>query len=525
MLFCVSSLVRKRFGEIVPVLGCGGMLESQKIFKDIMKSSIHGGYLSSLCSKLPPLIVGGNFSVQEEVKILERLNELSLRHEAVISSCLWDIFKAPYANGNRDASEFEEGTLSALHLAEHTAFAFRVMAEQRLMDDPQLITLAIGRCVELAVHLTFHGVSEVYRGLYALQLQHFTISEVSLGDRGGFLKPGEPHFVGDLVHDPGIVEIPTSSELIHQPNLIDVLSSSLEQQLRRLVEVMNSEKNDSRSSLDSFHRSSVENEENHRLMRCKLSLERERQPPFFQCRDVLFILKGLSFLGIQHEGTFVQLETICQTTYQPSIKFYSLVLHYATRFDLRSVDVLNYTERSTAFLESRDFFLKALCSLVLSLKNVQTELHKDLCSVLRLRKLFEGCPELWRRGPRLWDIVRLIPVTHKKALALSSSVADIEGCFATHSLSSQQSNVIRQGRLFNPRYTVKVKKISKDFNETEKLIPPQFKTWNNPLSERARRQGPRAKRVKFGVQRITKDYIRDKRKKFCPSVMVRSSGR
>lgn len=525
MVVCISRLLRKRFGEIVPVLGCRGTLESQKIFKDIMKSSVDGGYLTSLCSKLPPLIVGGNFTVLEEVKILERLSEVSLRHEAVITSCLWDIFKAPYANENGEASEFNEGTVSALHLGEYTAFAFRVMAEQRFINDPQLITLAIGRCVELVAHLSFHGVSEVYRGLYALQLQHFTISEVPLGDRGGLLKPGQPHLVDNSDYDSGIVELPTSSELIHQPNLIDVLSSSLEQQLRRFVEVMNSEKNDSRDSLDSFHRSSGENEENRRLMRSKLSLKRGRQLPFFQCRDVLFILKGLSFLGVQHEGTFFELERISQMTYKPTIKFYSLVLYYATRVDLRAIDVLNYTERSAAFLESRDYFQKALCFLVLAHKNLQTELRRDLCSVLRLRKLFEACPELWHQGARLWDIVRLIPVTHKKALALSSSVADIESSFATHSLSSQQNHVIRQGRLFNPQYTVKVKKLSKDFNEAEKLIPPQFKTWNNPLSERARRHGPREKRVKFGVQRITKNYIRDKRKKFCPSVRVGSSGR
>lgn len=124
-------------------------------------------------------------------------------------------------------------------------------------------------------------------------------------------------------------------------------------------------------------------------------------------------------------------------------------------------------------------------------------------------------------GSGLWDVLRMIPITRKKALALSPYVTDIDEFFDSGAgFGHRSGSVIRCGKLFDPKYAVKVGKITKDFNEVEKVIPPQFKTLESPLSSRAKRQGADGKRARFGVRRITRNYIRDKRKKYCPPARV-----
>lgn len=519
MFFFVSRVFRKVCVEVVPVGVRSRGSEAEKLFNRIVSREVSGFFSSCEFNKLSRFISENVFSVREEVQILECLNDVCVRHEEVMTSCLWNIFKAGCQSVLMQVAGRSEEGLSASQLADYTAVAFRIMTEQRLVQDLQLISVGIGRCVELAPNLSFHGLSEVYRGIFGLQVQHFTISEVILREGRGTMKAGEPLYGDTLRAESREVDMPSTSDLIHQPNLIDVLCLCLERRLREFLEAGTSEKRDRRDVCESFEKHGSSSECEDKLLKVEYLHESKRTSHLFESQDVLFVVKGLSFLGVQNEKSLVYVEELCKRSYNPTISFYSSVLFYGIGINLRPMDALTYVEESSAFLEYRNSFRKALCSMIVSKKNIQSLLRRDLLSVLRLRKLFEACPELSDEGSALWDILRMIPVSHKKAIALSPYVADIEDTFKNQSLSCHhKGDVIRRGRLFTPQYSVKLKKVTKDCNEAEKFIPPQFKTWTSPLNERGKRQGPNGERVRFGIRRVTKNYIREKRKKFCPSV-------
>eukprot|EP00796_Vickermania_ingenoplastis_P006420 gene6420-4627_t len=434
--------------------------------------------LSASCSSLVAHVKDGCFSTMEECSILRRLSLAKLRHEALLESCLWRVFKKPYGSSG-DCSDLPLNVeVPPEELAGYTASAFRIMAEHRLTRDPQLLSIGLGRCIELARWMTLQGVSEVFNGLHYLELQHFTISQVNLSNSPGNLTAGERMHVSSEKGDEAHLS-PTTEELTYQPNLIDIISCRLEMQIPSIVmEVAKRDK-----SLNKCKRRGLS--ENRKDIQLTI-VEQTEIDLHEKEMGILSILKGFSFLGIQFSETFTYLASLCQHSTDPA--FYIAALQYVCKIDSRTVDVLHFEERRSPVLDNRRIFLESLCERLMSLNKLSTHLKRDSSSVLHLRKLFESCEELWAVAPSLWDCD-----THQ--------------------------GVLRSGKLFNPRYNVKHQKIIRDHGNAERFIPPQFKTWISPLTQRSQRSSSPT-RGKFGVRRVSSNYIKAKQKKYCPALKL-----
>lgn len=453
--------------------------EADKFFSRVMSSS-SGLDLVNLCGELSKYIKEGSFGIEQECEIMKHLVRLSVRHESVLEACLWRIFKHPVFPRQTGLGEI---------LGKHTSFAFRVMAEQRLVNDPQLITLGLGRCIELGEFMTLKDLGEVYRALYTLNLQHFTIAENHFSSGCRFLRPGQPWSTSTTYRE----DFPTDQQLINQPNLIDILSLSLEEQLRQLTP-------------------SVEHSKK------GLMIAENHNSSTSLCDEVLAILRGLSFLGLHHGETFSHLELLCcNFPNSPPVSYFTLALLHAMNIHARPLDLLRHEDRYPDVEEQKKYLIIRIAEQFMSTENLFEKLQQDCESVLRLRKLFESSDLLYNSVPCLWDVARSMPI--KPHIAKKLDIRSKSN--GASRAPSQENGICRQGKLFHPRHSVKLNKITESLNEIERGIPPQFKTWRSPLDTRGERSASPGIRKKFGVRRVTSNYIVEKRKKYSPAVWAK----
>lgn len=495
-----SRFIREGYGEVVPVSeSIDKRLKAKNVYKVVMSREISSAVVSTHCVSLAEYVREGLFGPAEECRILGRMIDGSVRHEEVLCSCLWRILKAPHSASSCErepTGAFLEQKHNPRDLASYTSFAFRVMAEAGVVNDPQLVTLSLGRCIELVEWFSAYEVGEAYRALYALQRQHFTVAEVACSGPQGPFRSNE-------IHPLAIIEeaVPNARELIFQPNLIDILSSSLEERIQRLV-------------VTSCEVKSIEREPSTLFVDSAVSFPYERcSSSAVRSVDVLHILRGMSFLGIQKGETFVHLGKLCVLPHRATIQYYVNVLRLTMGIDARTVDLLHHEERRGEIVKSKENFIRIIVDELMKVQNIKGVLHKDHQLVLDLRNLFESFTELWECAPTLWDAVRSVSISHQKALKLARNRVDTFNI--DNSPNGSAGSVIRRGKLFNPRFKVKPPRMS----DGECSIPPQFKVVKPAHSERCRR-GSNSGAVKFGVRRVTKGYIKSKRKKYCPSVKL-----
>lgn len=428
-------------------------------------------------TELLPFIEEGGFGLRQKLQLLNALATRSVRNENVIQRCLWDTFKTPLPT-DTDTS----GGLSLLELAAYTSRAFRVMAEQQFVNDPQLTAIALGRCVELAPHLTLRGVHDAYRGLRAINHLFFSTAEVA-------------HHTSEVTANMTVVEFheqadtPDAETLRNQPNLIDVLCGELEEQLRRCVFLLG--KSGATTQLvplaDVAGPSSPSSS-----TPCETAEE---------AHDFLGVLECLAVVGVQQASTLS-----CLASHVPRLRgsvtggFFIRSLDAATVIAERVVDPLNY-EESASVRDARRQLTLRLSDEVHRMPRAVNYLRHHPSEVLLLRRLFEREAGSCSLSPALWDTVRGIRVAHR------------------HCVTASTRSPRPTGGLFDKKYAVKVKPISVDNSESEKFVPPQFKTWRSPAATPRgghRQQGRAPRRVAFGTQRISKNYIQNKRKKYCP---------
>jgi hypothetical protein len=463
------------------------------IFQRCIDPQVPPSDLVRLSSDLLPFIADGTMELRQQVQLLDALAARSVRNETVIQKCLWDIFKAPLPT-NAEAALVESGELSLKELSACTSRAFRLMAEQQFLNDPQMTTIALGRCVELATHLTMRGVCDAYKGLRAVNHMFFSTAETA-------------HHNSELTETMTMKEFyekentPDAATLRNQPNLIDILCGELEAQLQQCA-----------SSLETNQRTDLGASHSMQLAPLPGTAQLSSSSSSFrsgfnvgEAQSFLDLLDSLAVVGVQHASTLDCLASLIpRFRVAASSGFFIHALHHATQITERVVDPLLY-EESASVRDSRCHLTGLLSEEVHRMPRAADYLRHHPSEVLLLRRLFEheAATANSALSPALWDTVRTVRVAHR------------------HVVAESQRSTRPTGKLFDKRYAVKVKPISVDNSEAERFVPPEFKTWRSPAAtprggHTRSKQAPR--RVAFGTRRISKNYIKNKRKKFCPAV-------
>lgn len=431
-------------------------------------------------SDLLPFIVDGKVELRRQLQLLNVLAARSVRNENVIQRCLWDTFKAPLPV-NADAAMASDG-LSLPELSAHTSRAFRLMAEQQFLNDPQMTAIALGRCVELAAHLTLGGVCDAYKGLRAINHMFFSTAEAAHheSELTANMTTKEFYETGDT---------PDAETLRNQPNLIDILCSELEVQLQRCALLL---LNDGEGTKQLVPLEGT----------ARLSSSTRNSAEEAQC--FLEVVDSLAVVGVQHATTLDCLTSLIHR-YRSSTSsgFFIHALDHATQIAERVVDPLMY-EESASVADARRCLTLRLSEEIHRMPGAAGYLRHHPSELLLLRRLFEreasNTPAL---SPALWDTVRCIRVAHR------------------HTVAASPRSPRPAGKLFDKKYAVKVKPISVDNSETERFVPPEFKSWRTPAATQRGghpKNGRAPRRMAFGTRRIVKNYIQNKRKKYCPAV-------
>nr|CCC94702.1 unnamed protein product [Trypanosoma congolense IL3000] len=216
--------------------------------------------------------------------------------------------------------------------------------------------------------------------------------------------------------------------------------------------------------------------------------------------DLERLLKSLAVVGVSSGSAMVAL---CELV-KPMAICAELLLSMLTSvhtIHARVVDVLDHAGDELDIEAERTELVKLLTDKLLHEGGTSLFRNCNWKLVLDYRKLFEKHPALSEDAPELWDAVRTVRVSHKYAVGSNGE---------RHRLG---------GELFKNRYAVKVKPITTSAAEVERFVPPQFKTWRGPAVHNNRHKTPKTpRRVAFGVQKISRDYLKKKRRKFTPSV-------
>lgn len=474
------------------VIGPTGTKVGQ-IYQKCLDPLVPPSDLVRLSTNLLPFIADGSLQLRQQVQLLDALAARSVRNEGVIQKCLWDIFKAPLPACTA-VTGTTDGSPSAMELAAYTCRAFRLMAEQQFLNDPQMTTIALGRCVELATYLTLSGVCDAYKGLCSVNHMFFSTTEAAHQDSGLTENMAVKEFYEKE-------DAPDAETLRNQPNLIDVLCGELEVQLQRCVCAFGAAggslaKGDDREFVPLLMDAALSSP--------TPSIPSSARAGLGEPQCFLDVLDSLAVVGVQRASTLD-----CFTYLVPRYRsttasgFFIHALHHATQIRERVVDPL-LCEESADVRDARRRLALQLSEEVHRMPGAANYLRHHPSECLLLRRLFEREAANASLSPALWDTVRTIRVAHR------------------HAVGDSQRRTRPTGKLFDKKYAVKVKPVSVDNSEAERFVPPEFKTWRSPAAtprggHPRNRQPPR--RMAFGTRRISKNYIRDKRKKFCPVVL------
>ncbi|KAF5223330.1 hypothetical protein ECC02_003608 [Trypanosoma cruzi] len=257
-----------------------------------------------------------------------------------------------------------------------------------------------------------------------------------------------------------IKEPSSSTALSSQPNLVDVLCGELESRLRLVV--------DERCEQDTSY--------------------------------VVRLLQALSAVGVMDANVLLSIRKVIEST-KITTKTFLDILISVHGIHTRVIDVLDHEGDDEWLCSERSTLVRVLTDKLLARNLFSDRRRCDPQFVLRLRQLFEVYPALADDAPRLWDAVRVVRVAHK------------------HATRPNEKKRRLGGALFKSEYAVKVKPIIPDRSEAERFVPPQFKSWSSPAVKNFRHRGPATpQKMGFGTRRISKNYIKEKRRKFAPAV-------
>lgn len=505
-----SSFLRSYGSKVVVPAGPKPLSLTRKLYHDIMRPGATPTELVSLANALAPRLSSTReLSVAQEYHILKTLSSRSVRHEGVLQKCIWDILKATLKD-----PECDGGDLFNRQLAACTGSTFDIMTRMGFHNDPQMTALALGRCVELIPLMPLAAVVQVYRGLAQMNRAFFSISSAALCESD----VTEDFTLVDQTVDEG-GEATDSRAVANQPNLVDVLCGELENRLLELsvdpsplcLDV------DEDGAAEKTHRAKADA----KAWTAVARRATDQTPGGGNDRAPLLLLlvpltHALSVLGATSPGLFVGLQSLFNLARVPpkgrhltredrALAASSLIaaLHDAAGIGERVIDPMNHTE-SAEFATARASLTASLAAQLSRVPGVLSVFQHRPSLVLSARAVFERMPELADGCPELWDQVRVVRVAQKHVLAAKAP--------------GRASSSRLGGKLWDKRFAVKVKPIMQDLSRAEQFVPPQFKTWRSPVHKPrgghvSSSRGP-AKVMRFGTRRITKDYLKDKRKKY-----------
>ncbi|KAH9593181.1 hypothetical protein LSM04_007575 [Trypanosoma melophagium] len=386
-------------------------------------------------------------TLSRTVMVLELYSHHGVRHEQLIFTCLWKIFKA-----DRPVLTCEEDKILMQTFAAFTATAFKLMCKEGFLHDAQLLAIALGRCIECAPFLPFKGLVDVYEGMKFFDRKYFTLAEVAL--QAEEIKDNQLDNSSEM----------SSSLLSSQPNVVDVLCCELESRLKA-------------NGNEGFHTSPA---------------------------DIARLVQSLAVVGVTDASSLSALRKVMEPIALP-IEIALNVLEGIYAIHKRVMDVLDHEVEDDWMRSERSTLVQMLTDKLIAQKVfAPPSSSPDPQMILGFRRLFEKYPSLAESVPQLWDAVRNIRLSHKHVVAQTRKI--------------HRPN----DGLFAQKYAVKVKPITQDNSAVEKRIPPQFKTWRGPTNAAVKNQRRKGRgtpqKMAFGTRRISKNYIKMKRKKFAPAV-------
>ncbi|ORC91613.1 NUDIX hydrolase [Trypanosoma theileri] len=216
--------------------------------------------------------------------------------------------------------------------------------------------------------------------------------------------------------------------------------------------------------------------------------------------DITRLVQSLAVVGVTDASSLSALRKVMEPITLP-IEVALNILEGIHAIHKRVVDVLDHEVDDDWMRSERSILVQMLTGKLISQKVFSSSSSPDPQIILGFRRLFETYPSLAESVPQLWDAVRTVRLSHKQVV-------------------SQREKIHRPSDgLFAQKYNVKVKPITEDASEAERRVPPQFKTWRGPTVKNQRRKGQGTpQKMGFGTRRISKNYIKMKRKKFTPAV-------
>ncbi|RNF14163.1 putative NUDIX hydrolase [Trypanosoma conorhini] len=352
-MFCLGVLLRCVGKEIALPSSA-----EVAVLRKVLCPTIQPSELASLAADTAAVM--RRLNIPRTVNILELFAQHGVRHEDLMLTGLWKVFKAdwPFLAGRDETGVVRE-------FAACTAKTFRLMCKEGFVHDPQLLAIAFGRCVECAPHLPLHGVVDAYEGVELFGRRYFSLAEVALYADGA---DADPQAL-DAAREP-----PSAAALSSQPNLVDVLCGELESRLRLAI--------DAGCEHDSA--------------------------------DVVRLLHSLSALGVMDASTLASLRRLIASMNITTELFLDL-LAGVHGIHTRVMDVLEHAGDDAWLLSERSALVKVITEKLPPQSLFGGRRRCDPQLVLRLRRLFEMYPTLAEDAPRLWDAVRVVRVAHRHA--------------------------------------------------------------------------------------------------------------
>lgn len=445
----------------------------------------------SASNDILPYLSTEQLPLRQQHFLLQSLAQRSIRHEGVMQKCLWNLFKAPAppflsSTPNRPSDLLDD----SYELAVHTTAAFRVMTDQGFTNDPQMTAVALGRCIEFSALLSLGGVVDAYVGMMALNHLFFSLAETLHYNNN--IKDGNTMKDFYEMEDEAVDD----AALRSQPNTLDVLCSELEQRLQQLSSLQGKERQLTvmKSSTEVPATPAVSLEP---------SCDVEKELPLNKLGE---LLRAMSVVGVVHSSTFASLQRLTSfhlsSTSASHPTFLIDGIKHTVKIHERVADPLSYVEESYEIREGRRQLALFLSEELYKIPKLDRYLQHHPEELLSLRRLYEDTASSTPLSLALWNTIRCIRVAHR------------------HTRTTDLRTFQPRGELLeNKKYAVKRRPVTVDRSDEERFIPPAFKTWRSPQATRRGGHGaPRGtvRRVRFGTQRISRNYIKDKQKKYCP---------
>ncbi len=398
-------------------------------------------------------------SPAEAVFIMRLFRDQNLRYEPVLYGCAWKTFKAPVPNDNPQL---------LAELGSACAAAWQVIAQMGLTHDLQLVSLGLGRAIELLPSMRCASAVEVLDGLVNFDRQFFSLTEVSCYDDSRRL--ASPVTTADPLTD-----VEASSVVPNQPNLVELALSEFEKKIVGM---------------------SVED----------LCTE-------WSADHLLVVLAAFAKFGVVKQETLGTVAAVAARTAMTPRQVGHVLLE-SVRVHSRIVDVLDEEEPEISCAPLFSMLAHRLAEM-----DMNRVARTDPLLILTLRKLCETNDVVTQEVPSLWNKIRGVRIAHKHSVALAAQERHRRqsGSYAQHTGVSV-GRELPSSTLQRKEYAVKVQPVLRDCSKDERYVPTQFKSWRRKSfsfegnRQKAARRQPVLKR--FGTKRIVTGHCREQRKKW-----------